>query len=808
MATKIILVNDIDSNNVVGTLDVTDNIPFPITYAISDIKDLGSKTSSASKTVTLPGTPNNNIVFSNLFDVNVDDSSLTYNVRKKQKCVIIEDGQVVFDNAYIQLISVIKRQNIILNEEYIEYDVLIKSSLSDYFQKIYNRKVNELDFSEFNHEYTLANITGSTTYDLSRGYQYVFGRPEGVVQVSGLDVQQYTLASISPELYTKSIMDVIHKEIGYSYQFEEGFGVLSNPEVGYERLINVERAKPENLLNLFNEDNMVKFISKKNDLYYLDNIIVFNNYEIDNVMTSNEVEFDPSNSFDYPTGTMTTPFSILELSNSLDVNFNSSFQCIVKNFQNFDLYVKDTTTFTIRLVMYTGIGGSPNQVASTLLFEQVIPSGTLIPGSFIPGSFGIDLFSLDIWSAVSPAIFHQLTGQINYTPVVPSSNGEYSFKYELNFSVPLVFVNEYNNQDPSYQCEFSFNKQFKALSNSSINQITLNSKSESEYSIKYGGTTIPLGGIYPMNAVAPDKTIKEYLMGLINIYNLNMIVDDNSKIIKYFRRNYFYDEGPILNWTNKLNRNLEQKIEFLSLLSDKNITLTYKQDNDEYNQQYKKATGKIYNQLKVILDTEWLINSRTIELPFSPTPFIPLSYGNANYLIPSFKLNEDMNSRILFCNQTEILKIGIVLYGTKSIPPGLVVSFYGLTAVNQLGLLSNDLIITIPPNNFTKIQTTNLGFGVNDYEYYTSFNFQVLPIKNNTLYDINWARTFDQINNSRMMTAYFNLNNIDMSDKDLMRSKIEINNSWWVINRIIDYDVTSKAPTQVELIECEKQMII
>lgn len=50
-------------------IDLSDDIDINNTYAVSDVREIGSKQSSFSKTITLPGTARNNKLFSFLFDV-------------------------------------------------------------------------------------------------------------------------------------------------------------------------------------------------------------------------------------------------------------------------------------------------------------------------------------------------------------------------------------------------------------------------------------------------------------------------------------------------------------------------------------------------------------------------------------------------------------------------------------------------------------------------------------------------------------------------------------------------------------------
>jgi len=53
--------NEVDVNVSFSTL---------ITFAIDDIKDFGAKNTNFSKTIIVPGTKRNNVLFGNIFDIN------------------------------------------------------------------------------------------------------------------------------------------------------------------------------------------------------------------------------------------------------------------------------------------------------------------------------------------------------------------------------------------------------------------------------------------------------------------------------------------------------------------------------------------------------------------------------------------------------------------------------------------------------------------------------------------------------------------------------------------------------------------
>ena len=52
-------------------VDINERLPFPLTYSISDVKDLTARKGNNSKTITLPGTKGNLFLMYNAFSLSV-----------------------------------------------------------------------------------------------------------------------------------------------------------------------------------------------------------------------------------------------------------------------------------------------------------------------------------------------------------------------------------------------------------------------------------------------------------------------------------------------------------------------------------------------------------------------------------------------------------------------------------------------------------------------------------------------------------------------------------------------------------------
>ena len=107
-----------------AVLDLSD-LDISLNYSLSEIKDITKRNSSYSKTISIPGSKNNNYWFGNLFDINSD---FTYfNPNKKTDAYLSVNGQIVIDG-FIQLRNIRKYYNVDSEGDEIEYDIVLYSN--------------------------------------------------------------------------------------------------------------------------------------------------------------------------------------------------------------------------------------------------------------------------------------------------------------------------------------------------------------------------------------------------------------------------------------------------------------------------------------------------------------------------------------------------------------------------------------------------------------------------------------------------------------------------------------------------------
>jgi hypothetical protein len=152
------------SNSTGGiSIDLYSNVSMPINYTILDVREPEKRKTNWSKTITIPGTKNNNRIFDHIYELGADgwitigDTSVyeAFNPNLRLECIILNDGlQVLKGN--LQLKKVMK--DVYGN---IEYEVAISGDLTSLFFDIGAAKLWDLDFSEWDHDWTKENIEKS-----------------------------------------------------------------------------------------------------------------------------------------------------------------------------------------------------------------------------------------------------------------------------------------------------------------------------------------------------------------------------------------------------------------------------------------------------------------------------------------------------------------------------------------------------------------------------------------------------------------------------------------------------------------------
>jgi hypothetical protein len=732
-----------------GYLDVKEGTSFPLNFSIGDIRDISKRTGNFSKTITLVGNSNNNNLLNHYYDVNIQAG--TFNINQLTSCDVIQDGIPVMTNATLQLINIKKSQLTSAYEQMVEYEVLIKEDRGTFFTDISNKYLNNIDFSDLDH-FVDANVVISTfDYSVTEGYKYVM--PFNIDN-------QYQLNWFKPAIYAKTYFDRIFATAGYSYTWD-----------------GLAAANFDKLLIPYNGDQ---------------NIVDWNDYEVNAEKSGFTKTFTPAN----PMGS--------DLVKAWQYPFGvTGFQSITGYTETLDpANIFNPTTGVYTTPQWIGAGSGESYVYEVTLDYDFILNCTQECYAYAPNS-------INYKSNLSVQFITQVNGDLLFNAICISNPIPLAI---YNSSNPLVVG---DNLIVSRTEVFTFNATGGVAAGIDVSDpqiVNIRVKSPDAVGLKFSKLTnldlpfqlptakvvinslklkirpsdnIPLNsGITTMNTFIPEKIKQsDFIKSIFMMYNLYATADvDNQNNLILISRDEYYDSGKAVDWTNKLMKDKEQSMIFIPELNNKKLRLTYKADTDSPNTVYTGVTNEIYGQVEVTFDNEYVKGIDVKELIFSPTPVQPTTFGAFLPLLNGAA--PKTNIRILYDNRQKVAQEVIINsgYDTQTSTGGAypyISHFRGADPFNPL----SDI-------NFAECQ----------YYYY-----QVNQNTNNNLYNSYWRRTVAQINGGKLLTAYFLLNEVDIQLMEL-NDKIRIDNSWWSINKIIDYNANDLVPTKVELISLETEI--
>jgi len=199
-------------------MDLNDDMPFPLTYTIADVKDITRRNNSYSKTIRIPGTKHNNIMFSHFFDVSLAAATPIFNPNKKVRCYILRDTIQVFE-------GVLQLRNITSNDNrHPTYECVIYGNSSNFSQAIKEKYIDEIvNLNQLDHYYTYERIVETWDKDWTWGYYYPlidYGRFNNSLLMKLPPNKGPKVSDFKPSIYVKWVWDEIFKDAGFTYTSE------------------------------------------------------------------------------------------------------------------------------------------------------------------------------------------------------------------------------------------------------------------------------------------------------------------------------------------------------------------------------------------------------------------------------------------------------------------------------------------------------------------------------------------------------------------------------------------------------------
>lgn len=535
-------------------LDIDKGLSNQITYSVSDLKNLDSKTTSFSKTIILPGTANNNNLLGNIFEFNNANYTVysnpnvgyNFNASKTALCSIEVDRMTVIKGVF-------KLLEIIIDGKNVEYECSIIGELGGFSMKLGAKKIEELDFSAYNHTYSYQNIVASwNNYQGGAGYYY----PHIDYGLYSTNKHDWDYGTFRPALFVKQYLEKIFAAAGYTY------------EITWSNGFEVDRFKT--LIIPFNKKKITK-------------------------SGSQQVGCTPINT----TGCIDQLYP-------MPISW--------ENFSGTNWTINGGTTGSV--FTYTGLDPTNVTFKVDITFTATTTN--------TPVNNGIYIETLKNGVVITSSI-----------KFIPPFSGTVNDFYIVNLvDEPIVTGDYFSVQaraDDTGNCYDSLVNQSGTVSISSDIPITLN---------------VNLGDTVSLNDCIPPNILqKDFFASILKLFNL--YVDENRfeekhLIIKPYTSYY---DGSVEDWSDKIDRSKPIRLKPMSELNSRYYSFKYKDDNDYWNELYKKRYNEGYGSR--IFDSEYEFSKETesVEIIFSPTVLVSITNEDKVYST-IYKFTNTLEERI------------------------------------------------------------------------------------------------------------------------------------------------------------------
>jgi len=715
-------------------LDVKEGFNFSFNYSVADVRSPEKRSTEFSKTIQCPGTKANDLLFGQIYDVNIsnpyDSTELNveanFNPNKRAEARVTSDGMEV-------MAGTVQLRRIVMNGSEYTYEVVFIGKLINIFGVLKDRELNGLDedgvlfldFSDLDHTYNEVNIQSS--WSNTSGYVYPMVDYGLGYDFDGNNNRIYDIDTWRPSVFMKDVIDKIFDFAGFTYTsdlfnstffgnlivpwFNEGFA-LAEDQIAEREFI----AETNGDFDIFNNTTQTIIGGTAYEFVRLQ----YDDYSDPNNLWNDSLYEFEVNDLGYYTMNINSDFTILK-TGTYHVPGVLPVEILVKR-----------------------LSGGVTSIVDAISFDVDIPSGS-------PGS--------------------SETTTLNW-----SSN------QELLYSGDTVWL-ELSMNSIVYNT-ITFGNDFEMyLDDGSrlFNQVSEQSIFEGEQ-------------VY-MNNFIPEVKMKDFLLSVFNMFNLYVTVDPlNEFNLIIETRDDFYASGETKDWTKKLARNKPITLEPLGLLTAREYIYTYAEDDDYYNQRYQDNYGHTYGRRRIEVDNDFITKTQKTEVVFSPTPLV--NDGNSSRIIPKiYDADIDDGRKPVDTNLRVLYYAGLL----NSVPSWKFRYDAQTTSVTKDEYpYAGHLTHPLAPGQ-------DINFGIPNELFYSANGYTgTLQYTNNNLFNAFHRNQVEELTNkdSKVLTGLFDLTAWDIFKLDF-RDQILIDNSYWRINKVSNYNPFKAVLTKVELIKVQ-----
>jgi hypothetical protein len=728
-------------------VDLDQSIPFPLTFNISDIKDLTARKGNKSKTIKLPGTRRNHELMLSVFTLSSIDK-----ISDDESDFVDFDPSIkatakYYQNGLLEFNGVAQLMECTLSNGVWTFDVTLVSDTIDYIARLQKIKVNELGWSEYNHALTLVNQQNSWS---------------GLIEENGSPAYVYSSPDWDGRGYYYGLIDY-----GYTRPTPSTFGVEHMPPqvFVYEVLEKAFAYAGITWTSTFMESQLFKRLL----LAYAGGDLP----TIDSTQSNNDSAFtteaNNAGSGAIIKGTVQQYGSGIAFMN--DLTLIDNYDCTV----NQDNINQLQTTSPVLFVSAT-----EGLVTVNYVGDHDITWTT--NAALIYGDYNVRL-----------AIFKNgilISNDVIYQGVLEGVGNGHSLTFTFDYSRQInLLINDALTFKISYNLLAS-----QGLGTNGLTFITTEIISNTaDLNITRDTQTLSAGGTVNLAAFLPDMTCDVFLKGIITAFNLFIkpSVADPS-IVEIEPLNDFYNAaGDAIDWTYKIDKSKDLTVTPTINFAAKNYKFNFEQDDDYFNTKYVEDVQKQYGQFLIESQSQFAINDAVFKLPFSQKLLARIPEDSpssfTDLIVPrsfQIKTNEDGTSTMEkkkgkpFIVQLGELRPGVWEHRSETGVDDNLTDYPYVGHLDSIDSPSFDFNFGVPDFVFwsTSVYTTN-----NLYIYHEKFIKELV------------SRFGKQLTCSAML-APEDINALDF------KNLINIDGIVYRLQKVSDYDSGKNTSTQIELI--------
>ena len=735
-------------------VDIDQDAPFPLTFNISDIKDLTARKGNKSKTITLPGTKNNTALMLSVYTLSAtekisdtDSAFVDFDPSIKAECQYYQNGLLEF-NGVAQLMSCKSMDGVW------SFDITLVSDTIDYISRLTKIKVNELGWSEYTHALTYDNQQDTWN---------------GIIQLNGSPSSNQDSQGWTGQGYYYGLIDY-----GFTRPTPATFGVEHMPPqvFCYDILQKAFDYCGITWSSVFLESQLFKKLLMA---YPGGDLPTITQDQADNagVFTT---ENNNTGGF-IINGTATTfflngfppPPNLISFGSQ---DFYDIYDCTVNQDNLFQVQTSSPLLFV----------SSINGLFTVNYHGQHDITWTSSAGSFIFGDYKLKLIIYKNDYQLSSDKIYEGYIQGEATGHSLSINFDYSREFNLLINDTLTF-----------QLKLITDYQVNDLLTAFDGVTTQIVSSGTDLDILLNKQSLTASGPVFLNAFLPDMTCDQFLKGLVTAFNLYVKPSTaDASILEIEPLADFYNaSGDAIDWTYKLDRSKDLKIEPTINFSAKNYKFNFEQDDDYWNTRYLDDVQEQYGSFLIQSQSQFATSDTEFKLPFSQKLLVRIPEDSpssfTDLIVPrSFqvKTNEDGTSTMEkkkgkpFIVQLGGLRTGAWIHRDENGDEHVEIDY---PYVGHLDSLDSP--------------TFDFNFGVPDYVFWSTISY---PTNNLYLYHEKFIKELIS-RFGKQITCSVMLRPSDINSLDF-RNLINIDGVVYRLLKVSDYQSGKNVSTNVELI--------